>query len=384
MRSAIFQGAGALSGRAGAVTTSSFSYASTIDAALTDLRGRVSYQAGFSNRPILLLLHGLQGSAADFDSTQLARYTSAGFFVVMPSLRGLGLSSGDEDISAREIHDMIDMVDAVRTDDVLGPLVSQTRCGVAGYSNGGAGALALIARCPDLASVYVAHFPPTNYALFYTDTPAFNAYLQAQIGGTPTALPNAYASRSTLLPVVQQLVCVKGQPGPFLHLIHDQSDPVVPVHHSTNLTAALGAAGIGAERFAAHYSNNTQAEKVRFIHGYAAPSHPGNARGEALWLAQAANSEAWEFPRKGRLRVHGFFRSRSRNFSIWIGPGGGANPKTDANGGLAQMAIVDFDLDAETFRVTPDTGNLLCRVEHGALDDQAECPDGGTTILEAA
>lgn len=348
-----------LSGSAGAVTIANVTYPSTLDAAVTAIEARVGYAAGFHNRPLMLLMHGLHGTRTSFADSTFTRFAELGFFVVASSLRGQGGSDGTDDLGGRNVHDIIDAAEYVRAHATYGPMVS-SRTVVVGYSNGGCNTLQTIARCPDLAATYVDHFGISSYASWYDEVDAgTQAEIAGWVGGNPATVPDAYAARDPLPAMAVQLATA----GPFLYMFHDEQDAVVDVHHTQDVVTALTAAGLTA-RFSASYSNSGDAADDRYTHGYPAAVE-GLLRAEPLWTPRAIGARAWVMPLSGTIRVLGWFRSLTRDFEIWLGDTEtGPTPKASTTNDHA--ATVTYDLAAHTFLVTPLTGTVSVQIIDGA------------------
>jgi pimeloyl-ACP methyl ester carboxylesterase len=156
-------------------------YASSIDK-IDGLKATVAWSRA-ERQPVLVVMHGWSGSFMDFDHDMLDRYVRAGFFVVAVGMRG-DANGPLRDGSGREIYDIADAISFVRarypTD------VDQQRAYIAGWSGGGANALAAAMRFPDLFAGVAAYFPVTDYGyepdgLVQTST-VYGASVHAAIG----------------------------------------------------------------------------------------------------------------------------------------------------------------------------------------------------------
>lgn len=125
--------------RSFSVTTGSRTYASSIDAGIANLASQYSYDPGFTKGlPILVLMHGYAETISALAKGTRERFAGRGFFVVVPGMRGRDGASGSRDASGREVQDIIDAVEDIRTG--FASIVDPERVVIAGYSGGGGNA----------------------------------------------------------------------------------------------------------------------------------------------------------------------------------------------------------------------------------------------------
>lgn len=364
-------------GRAGSVADTIVTYASTIDTGLTALRVRLTYAAGQRNRIPLLVHHQFTGSLGDFGAQCLARFAGYGFFVITPDLRGGGSSPGSIDLGAREVHDAWDAMAYVRANHA--DKIHPTRASCVGYSDGGEKTIATLTKFPDLCGSYVDHFGISSYADWYPETSSlFRGVLDTAIGGSPATYPNRYAARDprAAVPYILNLRA-NDQPAPHLQTLHDMSDATVTVHHTQDVVSLL------SRNYRARYTSNAEPANQRANHGSPGPdssfSDDGVTYCERYWVPRALSTEAWLMPPRGTVLVKGFLRS-VLGWSVWLGPNDGSNPKTGSAGGQEQVALVDYDIPARTFTVTPSTGAMRVRCEIGAGSQTSAGVSSATTI----
>jgi pimeloyl-ACP methyl ester carboxylesterase len=371
-------------GRAGAVTISAVVYSSTIDTAITTLRGRIAWADGFRNRPILVMMHSYSGSNAEMGTIVVERFAKRGFFVLVPDLRGYGSSGGTVDMSAREMHDLWDMVFWARTNHADKIDMRLGRGAMVGYSDGGCHTLCSLVKFPDLFSFYAPHFPITNYAEWHGETGAlFQAYLETAVGGTPGAVPNAYAARNPR-DAVPYLLALGGNRRPHVWLTHDSADTTVLPHHSTDLTAL-------APSIEYWPTTTDRPLDQRANHGTPEPDSgfplPGPLWLERKWVGRALDAEPWEMPPTGRVLVKGFLRSVG-GWSVWLGPTSATNPRTEIASGKAEVALLDYSVPrtgTARFVLQPQTGAMRVRVENRAgVSTTATIGAGTLATLEVA
>lgn len=240
-------------------------YASTIDA-IPDLFARVAYPEG-NQCPVTVLMHGLPGGASTFTQDSLLRIAGYGLFVVAVGMRGRDGASGSQDLSNRELQDILDAVATVRG---LYVEASPTEAAFVGYSAGASNVLCLAGRHPTAFQICVDHFGITDYATWWSESPANQATLNSWVGGTPAQVPASYAARSPLL----NLETFKGK----FYFFHDQDDTTVNVHHTTDAVNYLESKGITP------YSNITNSSSPhRWLHSLPNSDQPVRFT-EAIWV----------------------------------------------------------------------------------------------------
>jgi pimeloyl-ACP methyl ester carboxylesterase len=146
--------------------------------------------------PLVLLIHGFPELGLSWRA-QVQALADAGYHAVAPDMRGYGASGGTFDLWAREVNDIWDMVQLARSSHADKIDMRPGSGGMDGYSAGGCHTLSCLVKFPDLFSFYAPHFPITNPAEWHPETSApFRAHLETALGGTPGAVPNAYAART--------------------------------------------------------------------------------------------------------------------------------------------------------------------------------------------
>lgn len=111
-----------------------------------DLAARI-YPAAREDAPVLLMMHGLTRNSADFEPA--ARYLAGLYRLVVPDVRGRGLSQWDPDPA--QYRPDVYAADTLALLDGLGI----TRCGIIGTSMGGLMAMVMQALRPELAQMVV-------------------------------------------------------------------------------------------------------------------------------------------------------------------------------------------------------------------------------------
>jgi pimeloyl-ACP methyl ester carboxylesterase len=334
-------------------------------AAITDLyfKAAVPTNKG-TNLPILAFMHGWNQAASRAPEVDILRIANFGFCVLSIGMRGRDEAEGTIDASAREIYDIIDAVDYVRTHAPYSHWVSQTKAAIVGYSGGGGNALAAACKFPDFFTVAISHFGMSDLGrnnpdgwYYNNGAGSYTASIATRVGGVPGDVPNNYYARDAT-------AAIQNFTGGYLYLYHDKGDAAVPWVHSDRIKAAMDAAGL--TNYSANFSETTDA--LRWTHGY--PSdHPGTlSTAEATWAAKIHELEPWTIPATGTVTVIGYIVTK--RFSIWL------------NSGLDAAATVVYDTSAGTYTVTPLTSaDVTVAITQGALTASGTAPAGGPTLF---
>lgn len=328
--------------------------------AISNLYAKYTYNVNGTNMPIVVLMHGFTNDAETFPASDAERIAALGFFVVVPGMRGRDSASGSPDGSGREIQDIIDAVEYVRTN--FADHVSADKAALVGYSGGGGNALAAACKFPDYFSVIVDHFGMSDYGRnnpngwYYNNSGAYTETIATYVGDTPANVPNNYYARDAV-------AAIANYTGGFLYIYHDDQDTDVPVVHSSRIKAALDGAGL------TNYSYNisTTGSDPRFTHGY--PEDVAGLRTvEATWAAKINSQAVWTVPASGSVAVIGYIVTK--RFSIWL--------NTGATLGVDAVATVVYNTATDTYTVTPlTTGAMDVTITQGAKTGSA------TNITEA-
>ena len=317
----------------GSYTEGNFTYASGIDN-ITNLYARYSYDAGFSNCPIVLIIAGWGGNATSIDSATMRRWAARGYFALVAGMRGRNSASGARDASAREIYDLYDAVKYVQQNFGV---TNKRKVTVIGYSGGGGNALALCAKFPDLVNVGVSFFGMSDYGYDGTDgwyftNSSYASEIATAVGDTPANVPNKYRSRYILESLPGNFT------GGYLLLYHSPSDSLVNVVHSDNVKAAFDSAA------KTNYELNRSTD---YAHGY--PNDVEALRNvEPDILAKSLAQKPWTFPAVGSIRVSGYIKTK--RFEIRLG-------NMDNH-----VADVAYNTNDKSYTITPITGEMSVTV----------------------
>ncbi len=358
----------------GVYTDTSFTYDSSIDAGVTGLFARVTWDHGVAaanlaagrRMPVAVLMHGYTGDANSFDHTDRERYASYGLVVVVIGLRGNNGATGARDASGRETRDIRDAVDAVRATYPL--VASQTVAVAPAYSGGGGNVALCMVRDPELFSVYGLFFPVWDYGRWYTYQPSqAPALLDVDIGGSPTAFPREYATRYSPDAVGDVMVCM-GADGPFVYLFDSPADIIIdPATHAA-FVAGLVARGVSTDKYAWN-------EDVAWVHDYPS-SAVGLQDAEDYFGRRMAHAAEVTMPAQGAVQVLGWIEWGP--WEIWLSDA--ADPR--ATGGLNRTASLTYDTAAGTCTITPHLGITHVYVRHGA--HSLEYVSNNTCIIDVA
>ena len=217
--------------------------------------GQVCHPANPGSYPILVFAHGgFEGLTTEWNSGA-CKILGAKYVMLQPSYRGEDGSEGKIEVCNGEVDDTIEML---KIGQKL-PFANRSSVGLIGGSHGGCIVTRAVQRGV-AARVVVDMYGPTDWSnenTFLTQKistitePSFlKAYqglldlLQNAIGGTPTQVPSAYASRSA----ISSTSALSSFAGSVL-IIHGVNDALVPYQQSCNLALQTGG-------FSSHHVTN--------------------------------------------------------------------------------------------------------------------------------
>lgn len=307
---------------------------SSIDVSVTNIYIRCFYKSK-QNQPLLILLAGWEQAPTDFTDATYQRFRDYGFFVAGIGVRGVSGATGTRDDSARELQDIIDAIELLKSR--FPGLIDSSKISVVGYSGGGAQVLGLVSKFPDYFAVGVDFFGMSDYGYdpvfgWYQQEPTRQATLTTRIGGTPATVPNNYKSR-------QHLVSAKNFTGK-LYIFHDTGDTSVEVNHSQRLVTELNNAG-----FTNYVYNETESgDPIRWLH--ALPNSPAQIiNAEDTFKADCLSLEAQQLPTSGVIEVNGYVKTKY--FTCWLGNG------TVADNGRNRRATLTYNLTTNEYTIVP-------------------------------
>ena len=305
-----------------------FVYRSSVDGT-GPLYADIAYIPDGKLKPLLVVMHGYHNprQAVALDVRQLAEL---GVVALAPDMRGQGDSAGEFDSGAVEVHDIVDAISHVVAE--YKGVVDPDNLNLVGYSGGGANALSVATKFPDLLRVAVSFFGISDYGLWH-DTkgrPDCNEILVEALGGTPDEVPARYQARSALL--------AAGNNGQTrIHLFWDAEETGCPPVLDTRFIEAVHAAG--HDNLVIHETK--PGDPVRWIHNYR--EHELQLQhGDALFVSEilAGTTPQPKLPPKGELVVAGYVVTKA--FAVWVGDGteGWVKVAYDVTGTEAKVEVV--------------------------------------------
>jgi pimeloyl-ACP methyl ester carboxylesterase len=318
-----------------AVTTSNITYASVNDPTLTALKATLTYVTGATNLPILICGHGYHETVADMNTADnnLTRWARLGYFIIAVEGRGNNGSSGVQDDAGRETMDVYDALQYVITNHSDKVVVD--RISLLGFSGGGASALLMATRYPDLFQSATDFFGISDWSAWYTQEPARQAALVSDIGGTPAAKPDEYAARKTIESLATNF---QG----YLTMFHDADDASVEVSHSQNVAAAYVTAG----RTDYYYSESNSGSADRWLHAYPLSSNDLNDA-EPIWKNRGKTEPIRTIATSGTLKIIGMVKTK--RFTVYMNDG------SYLNAGRSRFGTLVYNTVSNSYEVTNDS-----------------------------
>lgn len=317
------------------VTTENITYASVNNPALTALKATLVYVTGATNLPVLICGHGYHETVADLNTAEnnLTRWARLGFFILAVEGRGNNGSSGTQDDGGRETMDVYDALQYVITNH--SGKIALGRYGTLGFSGGGASALLLSTRYPDLFVSSIDFFGISDWGAWYNEQPSRQAGLQAAIGGTPVTKPDEYAARKTTTAFATNF---QG----YWMGFHDTADVSVAVTHSQAVAAAMVTAG----RTDYAYNESTVGSTYRWSHAYPLSTNDLH-QAEPLWKNQLKTRSINTVQSSGTLKIAGMLKTKL--FTIYMNDG------NYLTAGMSRFGTVVYNMTNNTFQITNDS-----------------------------
>ncbi|MGB0896878.1 MAG: alpha/beta hydrolase family protein [Flavobacteriaceae bacterium] len=315
----------------GVYTSNTVTYTSTIDPSINDLYLGYSYDTGWTNLPICLVMHGWNQSASTYYGEITERIASYGYFAISVGMRGRDGASGARDGSARELYDIYDAIQYIKSS--FNTIVNGDSIVACGWSGGGGNAYGFVSKFPDLCQVLVSNFGMSDYGYdvtdgwYYTNTASYGASIVSSIGVITDK--NTYRARYA----IEQISNFKG----YSYIFHDEDDATVDVINSQNMHLALTNNH--------EYIETTAIDDPRWIHQTPTGVRP-ITEAEQIWKNKIFTQKNKIVSKIGAIKVNGYVVTK--RFTIWLGDG-----VASADNGTNRTATVDYNTITGEYDVTP-------------------------------
>ena len=324
------------------------------------LVAEVIYEKNQKHSPLAVVLHGYISGIEAVESSG-RRLAQKGFFVLLPAMRGRDGSEGVRDSGGLEIYDIVDAVRFCLNHykDYIDP----DRWYITGYSGGGANALAVLTRFPDLFACGAVFFPMTDYGCdpvtgwFYEKgSEPFREVLLKDIGDPSTGDPavlDRYLARAVRFGA-------GNNPYAEIHFFVNRDEPICPLSHCLAYVGEAIRQASSSEEFTNLYLHigdpNTYVdfnqngkcdpdELQYWPHGYLTKAQQAAAEKHFLDRLLAGEIPAPILKEEGRLFIGGWVETK--RFSCWLGDGqnaaGWLNYKMNASGARFELKIISSD-----------------------------------------
>lgn len=306
-----------------------FTYASSVDKT-APLQADVAYDATGKPKPLVVVMHGYNGSKKDM-STDIQQLAGKGLFAIAPDMRSAGGSAGKFDSGGVEIHDILDAVLAAI--DKFPREIDAKNLNIVGYSGGGGNAISCAVRFPDLFQTNVSFFGISDYAMWNRSNgrPDCNRRMELALGGGPDAVPEVYAARNANAAAGNALVAK-------LHFFWDEQETACPASMIEEFLKTYHAAGLKN----AKTSITKYGDKHRWKHANRS-ANKSLEEADAIFLPDmlAPRKESPKLPPKGKLTVNGYLVTRK--FQVWIEDGqkGQVTISYDTSGAKPIVKVVE-------------------------------------------
>jgi hypothetical protein len=328
-------------------------YSSSIDN-ISNLYSWVSYDSNIDTAAIVVVMHGWSQDADDFNQEVRRTFMDYGYFTIIPGMRGRNGASGTRDGSRRELYDIYDAIEYVKTN--YANYVDETKIALIGYSGGGANVIGMAGKFPDLASITFDYFGITDYG--YTDDGWYQQGndVSSTFGGTPSTAPNNYY-------VADPISGVRNYYGD-VYAFHDTLDVTVEVIHSQRLRDTLTANSIDGI-----VDVSFSGDPIRYLHGLPT-TYTDIENKYATYKDYVHILPELSVNNQDVFLVQGFLKTK--DFEIWL------------DDGLSEVATLDYNLTTHSYSIdTSSTGSISnISITEGALNWTGDILGDTTIILE--
>jgi len=324
------------------------------------LKAELNYNAGRTNAPIAVVMHGFSetGDVVSSVRANAQRLRDSGFFVVSVAMRGRQGGEGTRDNGGVEIYDIYDAVEHVKK--TYPGLVDPTNVSITGYSGGGGNAMSAVTKFPDYFRAASGFFGMSDYGFdpsngWYQNgsSAGHRAILDAVPGNPGTGgaagvqIRDRYMARASNLasvnnPYSEVHLFVNGDETtcpPINSLLFKQNavDSMLTDYAYGNISVHIGQAG-SYHDFNGNRLNEAN-EQQHWPHQ--APTANQQAAAEQWYLSRllAGTIAQPSLADSGALVISGY--AKTRRFTAWLGTG--ENAVASLNYELSSSSMT-FDL----------------------------------------
>src|SRR6478736_2966607 len=301
--------------------------------------------------PVLIIMHGYSDLPSALGADAYTRFANAGFFVIGVAMRGR-VAAGTRDSGGQEVYDIYDVYQGFLTRYAGLGIIDTNRVAISGYSGGGGNTMSFVTRFPDLCPVACSHFGMSDYGYddtfsWYAEEPTRRTQLDTDVGSPRASFTNEYFMRNSVDAIAKNF---KGR----FHLFHDDQDTSVDIDQSSRVRDEYNGLSrvVTSSKYGGPASNTellhsvtTTGDSPRWLHDNPSGS-AGIIQAEPYWLPYAKTLDIPSLPRSGTLTVRGWVKTRL--FTVMLGNG------TTANNGKTRSATLVYDVDANSYQITPD------------------------------
>lgn len=314
-------------------TVGNFTYDSSISS-ISNLYSKYCYDDGYYNLPIRVCLHGWSQDTTDISTSQMETIAELSrCFVLVVGMRGRDGADGSRDASSLELYDIYDAIEYVKNN--YADIVNPDNVIISGYSGGGGNTLGFCCKFPDIPILAVDYCGISDYAYGVNNWQDNSAYSTGMVTGSDEAY-----SRYAVYGITNYEAL--GYP---LIIYHGSADTTVLPNQSTMINDAFD----GEE-----YNEKTG---VTHIHDF---------RYESEYQYRGINIPKTIISNSGAFKILGYIKTNL--FEIWL------------DGGIDTVATVAYNVDTDSYTVTPITGSMEVRITQYDGKTATESISGATVI----
>ncbi|MEO7932615.1 MAG: glycoside hydrolase family 2 TIM barrel-domain containing protein [Chthoniobacterales bacterium] len=341
-----------------------------------DLKMEANYNNAVSNAPLMVMLHQYSGPSGLFDQVRpnAQQVRDQGFFVVTVAMRGREGSGGVRDSGGLEIYDILDAVEAAKTQ--YGSLINPNNINITGYSGGGGNTMSALTKFPDLFRTGGAFYGMSDYGYdlvngWYNNGAASNhkTQLDTDVGnpnGATALITSRYMARASNL-------ASRNNPYSEIHFFVNGDEPTCPPINDTSYrNNAIAAASFTGEfnNITLHTGNagtyqdfngngiNDASEQQYWPHTTLTTDQ--QASGLSWYLSRVLNGSiaAPVLNASDNLFVAGFVRTKKFSFFVGDGQNGAGSLLYSLTPGVKTFTFHLQSTYAVTGKLTVDTADM--------------------------